>query len=378
MAAPQRGHILRILMLSKACLVGIYQTKLEAIARQPDVSALRVLVPPFWKDERGTVSLERAHVDGYDLSVTPIRFNGNFHLHHYPEFASELKNFAPDVVHIDEEPYNVATWLALRATMRFGAKSLFFSWQNIRRNYPPPFILGERWVLRHVDYALVGTESAARVWREKGYAGKLAVIPQFGVDPGVFSVKNQSGETVCIGYIGRLVHDKGIDLLLRSLAQIEGGWHLEIVGGGPQEDHLRALVSELGLADKVHFRGQVPSLEMPAHYQKLDILVIPSRTLPNWKEQFGRVIVEAMASGVAVIGSDSGAIPDVIGDAGLVFREDDAEDLRDKLRSLINDAGLRQSLAEKGRQRVLDRFTQQQVAEQTVAIYQEMVEKDIR
>jgi glycosyltransferase involved in cell wall biosynthesis len=277
------------------------------------------------------------------------------------------------VVHNDDEPYHLATWLALRATMRFGAKSLFFSWQNIRRNYPPPFILGERWVLRHVDYALVGTESAARVWREKGYAGKLAVIPQFGVDPGVFSVKYQSGETVCIGYIGRLVHDKGIELLLRSLAKINGNWHLEIVGGGPEEDHLRALASELGLAEKVTFRGQIPSLEMPAHYQKLDILVIPSRTLPNWKEQFGRVIIEAMASGVAVIGSDSGAIPDVIGDAGLVFHEDDADDLRDKLRSLINDADLRGSLAEKGRQRVLDHFTQQQVAEQTVAIYREIV-----
>jgi glycosyltransferase involved in cell wall biosynthesis len=241
------------------------------------------------------------------------------------------------------------------------------------RTYPPPFRLGERWVLRHVDYALVGTESAAAVWRSKGYSGRLAVIPQFGVDPEIFFPKKKSGAGVCISYIGRLVHDKGVDLLLRALASLDDGWHLEIVGGGPEEDQLRALAGELGLAEKVTFRGQVPSLEMPAHYQKVDILVIPSRTLPNWKEQFGRVIVEAMASGVAVIGSDSGAIPDVIGDAGLVFHEDDAADLRQKLRHLVNDPAARQSLAEKGRARVLESFTQQQVAEQTVAVYREMV-----
>ncbi|MBZ0309860.1 MAG: glycosyltransferase family 4 protein, partial [Anaerolineae bacterium] len=129
-----------------------------------------------------------------------------------------------------------------------------------------------------------------------------------------------------------------------------------------------------GLTEHVLFTGWLPSVEMPAYFQNLDVLVIPSRTMPNWKEQFGRVIIEAMASQVAVVGSDSGAIPDVVGDAGLIFREGNVDDLAHQLQKLLINAELRCQLAEKGRQRVLENFTQEQIAAQTVAVYQEMLQ----
>jgi glycosyltransferase involved in cell wall biosynthesis len=366
---------LRILMLSKACLVGLYQGKLEEIAQQADVTALKVLVPPSWKDERGQMFLERAHLNGYELEVTPIRFNGNFHLHYYPHFEAAARAFQPDIIHIDEEPYNVATWLALRVARQIGAKTLFFSWQNIKRNYPLPFRMGEKWVLAHINYGLVGTQSAADVWRSKGYRGRLAVIPQFGIDPQTFSPRTQSPdhEPIRIGYIGRLVREKGVDLLLDALAKIPANWSLTLVGGGPEETRLKKQVQDLGITDTVTFRGQVPSMQMPDYYRELDVLVIPSRTLSNWKEQFGRVIIEAMASEVAVIGSDSGAIPDVIGEAGLIFCEDDLDDLCEKLKCLINNSDERKRLGQLGRERILANFTQAQVAEQTVAVYREML-----
>ena len=147
---------MRVLMLSKACIVGIYQRKLEEIARL-DVELLTV-VPPSWKDERGETKLERVYTDGYHLEVSPIALNGNFHLHWYPGLGQRIAQFRPDIVHIDEEPYNVSAWQALYHARQVGAKSLFFSWQNITRRYPPPFSWGERWVLNHVDYALAGTE----------------------------------------------------------------------------------------------------------------------------------------------------------------------------------------------------------------------------
>jgi glycosyltransferase involved in cell wall biosynthesis len=361
-------------MLSKACLVGLYQRKLEEIARQPDVGALKVLVPPCWKDERGMMHLERAHLEGYELEVTPIRFNGNFHLHYYPAFPAVARAFQPDIVHIDEEPYNLATWLALRTVQQIGAKSLFFSWQNIRRDYPPPFRWGERWVLNRVDYALVGTHSAAEVWRDKGYRGRLAVIPQMGIDPQMFQPTIPSDDScIRVGYIGRLVYEKGIDLLLDALAKIQANWRLTIIGGGPEENALRKKAANLGISQRVIFQGLVPSLQMPEQYRQLDILVIPSRTMPNWKEQFGRVIIEAMASEVAVIGSDSGAIPDVIGNAGLIFRENQVDELYACLEQLISDPHERCRLGKMGRQRVLENFTQRQIAEQTVAVYREML-----
>jgi hypothetical protein len=103
--------MLRILMLSKACIVGIYQRKLEEIARL-DVDLL-ALVPPSWRDERGETMLERAHTEGYQLETLPIALNGNFHLHFYRGLGRRIRAFRPDIVHIDEEPYNLATWQAL-------------------------------------------------------------------------------------------------------------------------------------------------------------------------------------------------------------------------------------------------------------------------
>ncbi len=101
---------MRVVMVSKALVAGAYQRKCELIAAHDDVE-LTVMVPPAW----GPQSLERAHTAGYDLRVIPIRFGGNFHLHHYPTLARELAAARPDIVHIDEEPYNLATFLALRA-----------------------------------------------------------------------------------------------------------------------------------------------------------------------------------------------------------------------------------------------------------------------
>ena len=364
---------MRVLMLSKACVVGTYQRKLEEMAQLPDVE-LRVLVPPSWKDARGELHLERAHVEGYDLKVTPIRFNGHFHLHYYPKIAQEIRAFQPDIVHIDEEPYNLATWHALHHARRVGMKTLFFSWQNINRRYPYPIRLGEQWVLRNVDYAIMGTQSAADVWHEKGYTGPVAVVPQFGVDPELFAPpkRPRSDGTFTVGFVGRLVEEKGGLILLDALNQLDGRWQLDTVGDGPHKTILQQEAARLGLIDQITF-STLPSGQMPGYYHGLDVLVIPSLTRPNWKEQFGRVIVEAMACGIPVIGSDSGAIPDVISDAGLIAPEGDSETLAVHLHTLMHNPDLRHDLALRGRQRVLDNFTQAQVAAQHIAVYRTLL-----
>lgn len=359
---------MRVLMISKACIVGIYQKKLELIAKMG--VELLALVPPSWKDERGEQRLERVYTDGYRLEAIPIWRNGDFHAHSYPTLGAHMRTFKPDIVHIDEEPYNLSAWQALFHARRVGAKSLFFSWQNIARDYPPPFSWGERWTLNHVDYALMGTESAAEVWRAKGYLKPLRVIPQFGTDPDLFHPVTPTARPFTVGFFGRLVPEKGVDVLLDALGQLGGEWRALIVGGGPEAERLQAQAAAHG--DRIMFRAQVPSTEMPALYPQVDVLVLPSLTRPNWKEQFGRVLVEAMACGVPVIGSDSGAIPDVIGDAGLITPEGDAAALAEALRRVRDEATLRAELAAYGRQRVLERFTHAQVAADTVEVYREM------
>ncbi len=367
---------MRVLMVSKACLVGAYQTKLEAIASHEDVE-LTVIVPPAWNDPSGPIPLERGHMEGYRLIVDPIRFNGDFHLHYYPKLKKRLSEIRPHILHIDEEPYNLATWLALRHARSAGIKSLFFSWQNLERRYPFPFSKMEKQVLQGVDYALLGNQEAVQVWKNKGYTGPHKVIPQFGVDPEIFHPppSRDSGRGFVIGSANRrLVPEKGVDLLLHAVARLPGIWRLHIVGDGPERPALEQLAANLQISDRVHFDLTIPSSDMPAYLQQLDVLALTSRTKENWKEQFGRALVEAMACGVPVIGSNSGEIPNVIGSAGLIYPEDGVDALRKHLLELMQSLELRRELEKRGRERVLQKYTQSQIAAQTVTVYREMLD----
>ncbi len=356
-------------MISKALLAAAYRGKLAALAQQPDVELIAI-VPPGWCDRRGRTRLEPSPTPGYRLIVTPIWFNGHYHLHLYPRLGKLLRALHPDVVHVDEEPYNLAAWQAVRLADRVGARVCFFTWQNLYHRYPPPFRWFERDCYRRSDYAIAGNRDAAQVLRAKGYAGPIAVIPQFGVDPEQFTPGAPPSDVpFTVGYAGGLIPEKGVDLLMRALARIEGDWRLLLAGEGEERPRLQRLARELGIEARVTFLPRLRSAEMPSFYRRLHVLVLPSRERPRWKEQFGRVLVEAMACGVPVIGSDCGEIPNVIGDAGLVFPQDDLDALREHLERLRRDRDLRKRLAEQGRARVLARFTHQRVAEATAQVY---------
>jgi glycosyltransferase involved in cell wall biosynthesis len=382
---PKSKNPLHVVMISKALVIGAYHSKLKHLAAQPHVE-LTAIVPPSWRDERGELMLERTLGDGYNLLVTPLRFNGNFHLHYYARLDRLLTQLKPDLVHIDEEPYNLATFLAMRSARRLGACTVFFSWQNLHRAYPPPFSWFERYTLRHAAAGIVGNADAMRVWRAKGYRGPLTVIPQVGVEPDLFKPLDRNREstaetalqsngripvssTFVVGYAGRFVAEKGIDILLTALHDLGGEWQADLLGSGPDQPRLVELARRLQIADRVRFLPWMPSALIPDYYRSLDVLVLPSRSRPNWKEQFGRVLVDAMACGVPVIGSTCGEIPQVIGDAGLIFPDGDAAALREHLRVLRDNRALRRDLAQRGRQRVLDHFTQEQIARQTYEVY---------
>jgi len=364
-------------MISKACIVGAYQTKLEAIGAHPDVD-LTVIVPPSWREPGSEQRLEREHTDGYELLKVPIALNGRFHLHFYPRLGRLLKRIQPDICHIDEEPYNLATALALRAARRTGSQSLFFTWQNLLRRYPWPFRALERRAYAQVSAAIIGNQAAEGVLRAKGYTGPTRLIPQFGVDPAFFSpAGRETDRTFTIGYAGRLVEAKGLWTLISALAQMQGEWRLLLVGSGPLRPAIQRRLWDLGLRERVTLQKRVPSGQMPAWYRRMDALVLPSLTRPNWMEQFGRVLIEAMACGTTVVGSDSGEIPNVIGDAGLVFPEGDAGVLLGHLGALASDPDWCQELGRAGRERVLAHYTQQRIADETVALYHQMLDGNV-
>jgi glycosyltransferase involved in cell wall biosynthesis len=289
-----------------------------------------------------------------------------------------MREVKPDLVHMDEEPYNLATahgtWLA----RRMGMRSLFFTWQNLLRRYPPPFSMFERYAFKHSAFAIAGSSEALQVLRTKGYCGQGSVIPQFGVDPELFS----PGTPPCdgppvIGFIARLVEEKGILVLLTALSTLPGDWRLHVIGSGPLEPTARKRASKLGIAARITWERGVPSTQVPERLRTFSLLVQPSLTRRHWKEQFGRAVMEAMACGVPVVGSASAEIPNVVGDAGLVVPEGDPVALREAIARLLSDAELRRDLARRGRARVLACYTHRRIAEQTAAAYRQAVSADI-
>ena len=369
---------MRVLMISKALVAGTSQRKLEELAKCPDVD-LTLVTPPYWKSDDGSKQvLEQLYTGGYRMVVTPLALNGNFHLHYYPRLGEIIRDMRPDVIHIDEEPYNLATYWAMRLAIRQKARALFFTWQNLYRSYPPPFRQIELYNYHHAAAAIAGNRDASDVLRRKGYRGPIHIIPQFGFDTEIYCRSEARpprtpNDPFTLGFIGRLKEEKGLPLMVEALTFLPECCQAVFIGNGPMKSVLEEQAERLGVSNRVIFKPSVPTYEVPREMERLDAFVLPSLSRPNWIEQFGRVLAESMACETPVIGSSSGEIPYVIDDAGLVFKEGDARELSQCVHRLLDDPALYADLAKRGRQRVIDHYTQEKIARQTYEVYLEML-----
>lgn len=171
-----------------------------------------------------------------------------------------------------------------------------------------------------------------------------------------------------IVFLGRLVSDKGLDLLLTSFADLNSlNIRLSIIGDGPERRTLEHLASELGISANVVFRGSIKGEALVHELNRHQIMVIPSR----WREPFGVVALEGLACGCVVLASDGGGLPDAVGPAGLLFKRGDQADLTRKLRLLLQDDNLRSSLRRNASDHLL-RFQEVQVCSQYLALLEGM------
>jgi glycosyltransferase involved in cell wall biosynthesis len=277
----------------------------------------------------------------------------------------------------------------MRAGVRYGARCCFYNWATVDRRYPPPFGWFEQYAFHHAAHAIAGVQEAADIMRRHGYSGPISVLPQFGVDPELFapttdhrppttdgqnnlqsSVVGRRSSFV-VGYLGRLVPQKGLLDLVEALPLLPAHTCMRLIGDGVQKQQLLARAAELGVSDRLELVAWTN--HVPAELRRLDALALPSHTTRGWKEQFGRVLIEAMSCGVPVIGSSSGEIPNVIGDAGLIYPEGDVQALAATLGRLAEQPALYADLARRGRARVLERYTQAALARKYYEVYREMV-----
>jgi len=365
-----------------------------ALAQDNDALDLTVLAPKRW--EAGfprPLEIEPGDPPRYRLLPASAWLRRHAAFHFYPRLFAILSHVRPDLIDLYEEPYTliaaaIAWW---RNQFSPGCRLVFTACQNIAKRYPPPFLWMERYVLRSADAAMALNRDAVKVFRAKGYDGPFEVVPT-GVDPtrlrrvGAGDLRSRLGLTrPTVGYLGRLVEEKGVATLLEAAARCSrrsdeaemppGDFQLLIVGDGPEDPALRRRAEELKVTDRVVWVGSIGSDEVPRYLSAMDVLALPSLTRRHWKEQLGRVLIEAMACETPVVGSRSGAIPETIADAGLLFREGDARDLRAVLDRLLADADLRRDLVMRGRRRAETAFSWTTIASQIRAVWQQALER---
>jgi glycosyltransferase involved in cell wall biosynthesis len=194
----------------------------------------------------------------------------------------------------------------------------------------------KKMMLRRADCVVAISESV-----RKATFPKALVIPN-SYDDSVFKINHGLPRSRELVFVGRLVSDKGVDLLVNVFSSIACNIRakLTIVGVGPEESALRALVVSLGIQDRVDFAGPLTGAKLAEMLGRHEIAVIPS----IWEEPFGIVALEAAACGCVVVGSDGGGLPEAIGPCGLLFKRGDPVDLEKVLRRLLGDSSLRDSI----------------------------------
>ncbi len=332
---------------------------------------VHLLVPSRWHEFGRILAADppEEHV-GLKVHVLPIRLprvgRAGWYLHFYPGLRSLIQIVRPDVIHLWEEPWSI---VALQACVLRGSAALVLEVdQNIQKRLPPPFEAIRRHVQRHTDHMLSRSPDATKVLRATGYTGPVTPVG-YGVDQKTFrpasdlDVSGSSKPGVRIGYVGRLVEEKGLDDALDALKHTAPSVSLAIMGEGPYEGRLRQRVNQLQLADRVAFQKWGGPDDVAHFLRGLDALVLLTRTTKEVREQFGRVIIEAQACGVPVIGSECGAIPSVIGDGGWVVPERDPQALSKLLDDIAKDPAARTARALAAQRNVATRFTYEAVAQ---------------
>jgi L-malate glycosyltransferase len=376
---------MKLLVLSHSCVTSINQQFYAEVEQQTGWKII-IITPSNWHNDYGNnITPQKWPSMQGELLDFSVWNSGNVPLHIYrTTFTRLLEQVQPDVIYVQHEAYGLATFqIYLANSLTLKRPIAFFTWQNIEKRYPFPFHQMERWVLNQTHMMFSGSQSAKAVWHKKGYSGKSIILPG-SVDTNIYCPSSiapnlkaewSTSDEIVIGYLGRIVEEKGLRTLLHALKKIEPlPWKLVIVGTGDYETQFRRIAIDLGLTERICYLGYVPHDQAPNYLSAFDLLVIPSETRSNWKEQFGRVIIESMACGTPVIGSDSGEIPFLISETqgGLSFPEGNAEEFSKRLEYLIKDKDARQKLAQKGRSSVLQQYSNAVIVQRFVQGIQEI------
>lgn len=379
---------MRLLMLGHSFASAYNQTKYAAMKQLDPELRLRLVVPTITQLHFGSLAYE-VHPGLSREEVVPLKTRlGGWnmtYLHNPVRLAAILRDFQPDVIHIEEEPHALITveTIALQRLFAPSAAVTLFELDNILRDRRFP--LGaikhmlRAYSLRRTTAALCANQRSTELLRAEGYfRGFIEILPQYGLDatelqPGKEpKLRAELGlqDRVVIGHVGRLVEEKGLRLLIEALGRLQAyPWKLLLLGAGPLESEIRQSWMPK-FPDRIVHVPAVPLDQVAPYIRCADIFVLASCSLPYWQEQFGTSLAQAMLTGIPSIGSTSGAIPEVLGPGGLIFEEGQTDSLARMLEELLASLARREQFGELGREFALRNYSKESVSARHLAAFE--------
>ena len=373
----------RVLTIGHSYCVFLNRRLVHEMTRQSgaywDITAV---APKSFRGDLRLIHLEETENE-CRLESVPVHLASRIHFMLYGRELANILRRKWDLIHCWEEPYIVAggqvAFLAARQ-----ARIVFFTAQNIDKRYPPPFRLIERFCLERCAGWLAAGECVKQTLLQRGYGCKPHRVMPLGVDVNLFRPNPDARSRVrtdfnwqdtripVIGFVGRFVSEKGLDLLMAVLDQVHVPWRALFVGGGPLENRLREWATRYG--ERVKIVTGVLHHDVPAYINSMDLLCAPSQTTPYWREQFGRMLIEAFACGIPVIASDSGEIPYVVKDAGMIVSEQDQTGWRNSITALLESSEQRTLLGAAGMERAHAEYSWSKIARRHLEFFDELLD----
>lgn len=380
---------MRILTIGHSYCVAVNRGIVREVARNPEFE-VTVAAPTYFHGDLRPVNLEPEPPSSpLRLVPLPSTMSRFIHLFRYNTNALRglLRNEHFDLVHAWEEPYILAGYQIARALEGYSARFCFRTAQSYVKWYPPPFGYFERIVLARAQGWIAGAGLVYEAMLRRGFPKEKGRILNLAVDFSQFQPLSCSSREAVIselrlqppvvGFVGRLTQAKGLDVLMQAMEQIGGArpWSLLLLGSGEYQDRIQAWAAQQGWMERVRIKLARHD-EVPRYLGCMDLMVAPSQTMKNWREQFGRMIIEAFACGVPVIGSDSGEIPYIIGTAGRIVPEGDVAAWAKTISQLLDDPQDRKRMRSLGLSRATQ-YSTATVAEQYQQYYHWLVSQPV-
>ncbi len=361
---------MRAMILARLYANPLDRGKLRALAGLG--AELTVLVP----DISGAPDRSRFESEG-NIRIVPVPARGSLEAPEELRWSGRalrraIRETRPELLQVEEEPWSAVARKAAREAHRAGIPLVGFSRIPWPSRLPAGASRRRRLVVNIAAAVAATSELAAEPLRRERPELTVSVIPQSGVDVPASIVQRNDG-TVNIGFIGRLVVERGLDLVLPVLTRLGSGWRLLVSGTGPEQIALEALAERLGIAANVTWLGAQPRPRRLALMQDLDILVSTPRGGDGWQDLVATPVMLAMAHGIPVVGSRHGVLPERVGDGGLLVPPDDGEALAEALADLVQDQSKRHALGLAARRRAQEEFSHHAVAQRSFTLWQQLM-----